>query len=51
MLSRRVAVVIATISVIALHGNVSPGDLPAGTYRLDVEPDTARAISGTFDVR
>ncbi len=34
-----------------VHGNVSPGYLPAGSYRLDVEPDTARAVSGTFTVR
>ncbi|MEA2606859.1 MAG: hypothetical protein QOI00_1616 [Chloroflexota bacterium] len=34
-----------------VFGNVSTGDMPAGTYRLVVEPDTARAVSGTFDVR
>lgn len=34
-----------------VHGNVSNGHLAAGHYRLDVEPDTARAVGGEFDVR
>ena len=29
----------------------STANMLAGTYRLDVAPDTARAVSGTFDVR
>jgi hypothetical protein len=39
------------VSTKCVHGSVSPGYLPTGTYRLDIEPDTARAVSGTFDVR
>ena len=39
------------VSTKCVHGSVSPGYLAAGTYRLDIEPDTARAVSGTFDVR
>ena len=34
-----------------VHGNISNGHLVAGHYRLDVAPDTARAISAEFDVR
>jgi hypothetical protein len=34
-----------------LHGNVSPGVLPAGHYRLDIKPDTSRPISGEFDTK
>ena len=34
-----------------LHGSVSPGFLPVGHYRMDVMPDTARAIGGEFDVK
>jgi hypothetical protein len=39
------------VSTKCVHGNVSTANMLAGTYRLDIEPDTARAISGTFDVR
>ena len=39
------------VSTKCVHGNVSPGFLPAGSYRLDIEPDAARAVSGTFTVR
>lgn len=39
------------VSTRCVHGSVSPGNLPAGHYRLDIQPDTARAISGEFDVR
>ena len=34
-----------------VHGTVSPGVLPAGHYRLDVVPDTARPVSGEFDTK
>lgn len=34
-----------------LHGNVSPGFLPAGHYRLEIVPDTSRPVAGEFDVR
>ena len=34
-----------------VRGSVSNGHLAPGHYRLDVEPDTARAIGGEFDVR
>jgi hypothetical protein len=34
-----------------VHGSVSPGFLQTGHYRLDVEPDTARAVGGEFDVK
>ena len=39
------------VSTKCVHGNVSNGNLAAGHYRLDVEPDTARGIGGEFDVR
>ncbi len=34
-----------------VHGAVSQGYLAPGHYRLDLEPDTARAIGGEFDVK
>jgi hypothetical protein len=34
-----------------VHGAVSPGYLAPGHYRLDLQPDTARAIGGEFDVK
>jgi len=39
------------VSTKCVHGIVSTANMLAGTYRLDVAPDTARAVSGTFDVR
>jgi len=39
------------VSTKCVHGNVSNGHLAAGHYRLDVEPDTARAVGGEFDVQ
>ena len=33
-----------------VFGNVSPGTLPAGHYRLEVAPDTAPTIGAEFDV-
>jgi hypothetical protein len=40
-----------TESTKCLHGSVSSGYLAPGHYRLDVMPDTARAIGGEFDVK
>ena len=34
-----------------VHGNISPGVLPAGHYRLDILPDTSRPIAGEFDTK
>jgi hypothetical protein len=34
-----------------VHGPVSQGYLAPGHYRLDLAPDTARAIGGEFDVK
>ena len=34
-----------------VHGPVSQGFLPVGHYRMDVMPDTARAIGAEFDVK
>ena len=34
-----------------VFGSVTPGTLPAGHYRLDVIPDTARAVTGEFDTK
>ena len=39
------------VSTKCVHGNVSNGHMAVGHYRLDVEPDTARAIAAEFDVR
>jgi hypothetical protein len=37
------------IATSCVFGNVSPGTLPPGTYRLEVAPDTAPAVSGEFE--
>jgi hypothetical protein len=34
-----------------IYGNISPGTLPTGHYRMDVAPDSAPAISGEFDTK
>jgi hypothetical protein len=34
-----------------IHGAVSQGFLAVGHYRIDLAPDTARAINGEFDVK
>ena len=34
-----------------IHGSVSQGFLAVGHYRLEVAPDTARAVGGEFDVK
>ena len=34
-----------------VYGSVSAGFLPVGHYRLEVAPDTARAVGGEFDVK
>jgi hypothetical protein len=41
------------VSTKCVHGNVSQGGKTAlaGHYRLEVSPDTARAVSGEFDVK
>jgi hypothetical protein len=39
------------IATSCVFGNVSPGTLPAGIYRLEVAPDAAPTISGEFETR